>query len=83
MKYPIILVVVAAVMLLAGVGIHMHAEWKYNNKMYYHTPESGLYEFEDVFAEHKIANTLQFLSVLAGSAGGVWFVVAAIRRDKQ
>lgn len=83
MKYPIILVVIAAVMLLVGVGIHMHAEWKYNNKMYYHTPESGLYEFDEVFAEHKMANTFQILSVLVGSAGGIWFAVAAIRRDKR
>jgi hypothetical protein len=83
MRYPIILVVVAAIMLLVGLGIRMHADWKYNNKMYYHTPESGLYEFDEVFAEYKIADTVQLLSVMVGSAGGIWFIVTSIRRDKH
>jgi hypothetical protein len=47
MKYPITLLAVAAVMLLVGLGIHMHAEWKYTNKMYYHTVASELYEFHE------------------------------------
>ena len=45
MKYPVTLIVVATVMLLVGVGIRMHADSKYMNKMYYHTIESGLYGF--------------------------------------
>ena len=83
MKYPITLLIVAAVMLLAGVGIRMHADWRYTNKMYYHTTESTLYEFHDVFAEHKIGDTLQFLSVIVGSAGGLWFVVGTINRERR
>jgi hypothetical protein len=81
MKYPITLLAVAAVMLLVGLGIRMHADWKYTNKMYYHTVASGLYEFQDVFAERKIGNTLQALAVILGSAGGLWFVVLAISRN--
>lgn len=81
MKYPITLLALAAVTLLVGIGIHMHAEWKYTNKMYYHTVDSGLYEFEDVFAERKIGNTVQVLALIAGVAGGLWFVVVANRRD--
>jgi uncharacterized protein YneF (UPF0154 family) len=80
MKYPVTLIVVAAVMLLVGVGIQMHADSKYMNKMYYHTIESGLYKFGDVFAERKIGDTIQVLSVIAGVAGGIWFVVVAIKR---
>jgi hypothetical protein len=68
-------------MLLVGVGIRMHADWKYTNKMYYHTPDSRLYEFEDVFGERKIGDTVQFLSLIAGIAGGVWLVVVAISRN--
>ena len=83
MKYPLTLVGVAAVMLLVGVAIRMHADWRYTNKMYYHTPESALDEFDEVFAEYKMANTVQFLSVMVGSAGGVWFIVAAINRNKR
>ena len=83
MKYPITLVVVAVVMLLVGLGIRMHADWKYTNKMYYHTTESALYEFNEVFAERKIGDTIQFLSVIAGSAGGLWFVIVAISRDRR
>ena len=83
MKYPITLLAVAAVMLLAGLGIRMHADWKYTNKMYYHTVASGLYEFDEVFAERKIGGTLQILGVILGSAGGLWFVVVAISRDKR
>ena len=81
MKYPITLLAVAAVMLLVGLGIRMHADWKYTNKMYYHTVASGLYEFHDVFAERKIGNTLQVLAVILGSAGGLWFVALAINRN--
>jgi hypothetical protein len=83
MKYPITLLVVAAVMLLVGVGIRMHADWKYTNKMYYHTVDSTLYEFEDVFAERKIGDTVQFWSVVAGVAGGFWFVVVKISGDRK
>ena len=79
-KYPVILVVVATVMLLVGVGIRVHADGKYMDKMYYHTIDSGLYKFADVFAERKIGNTVQILSVIAGVAGGLWFVVVAIKR---
>ena len=80
MKYPAILIAVAAVMLLVGVGIRMHADGKYMNKMYYHTIDSGLYKFADVFAERKIGDTVQLVSVIAGVAGGLWFVVVAIKR---
>ncbi len=41
MKYPVTLLVLAAVMLLVGIGIRMHADWKYTNKMFYHTVQSG------------------------------------------
>ena len=77
MKYPITLLGVAAVMLLVGLGIHMHADWRYTNKMYYHTVASGLYEFDDVFAERKIGDTVQILSLVAGTAGGLWIVYVA------
>ena len=80
MKYPITLLVVATVMLLVGVGIRMHADWKYTNKMYYHTVDSGLYEFADVFAEQKVGDTIEVLSLITGIAGGLWFVVVAIKR---
>ncbi len=83
MKYPITLVAVAVVMLLAGLGIRVHADWRYTNKMFYHTVESGLYEFHDVFAERKIGDTLQLVAIILGSAGGLWFVVVAINRDKR
>ena len=83
MKYPIIVLAVAAVMLLVGIGIRMHADWRYTNKMFYHTTHSRSYEFEDVFAERKIADTVQLLSLIAGVAGGVWFVVVAISRDQR
>ena len=81
MKYPAILIAVAAVMLLVGVGIRMHADGKYMNKMYYHTIDSGLYKFADVFAKRKIGDTVQLVSVIAGVAGGLWFVVVAIKRN--
>jgi len=80
MKYPVTLMVVAAVMLLVGVGIRMHADSKYMNKMYYHTVDSGLYEFEDVFAEQKMGDTIEVLSLVTGVAGGVWFALVARRR---
>jgi hypothetical protein len=80
MKYPAIVIAVAAIMLLVGVGIRMHADSKYMNKMYYHTIESGLYGFGEVFAERKLGNTIEMLSVMAGVAGGLWFVVVAIKR---
>ena len=83
MKYPITLLVLAVVMLLVGIGIRMHADWRYTNKMYYHTIESGLYEFEDVFAERKIGDTIQSLSLIAGVAGGLWLGIVAISRDKR
>jgi len=80
MKYPVTLILVAAMILLVGVGIRMHADSKYMNKMYYHTIDSGLYTFRDVFVERKIGDTAQVLSVIAGVAGGLWFVVVAIKR---
>ena len=83
MKYPITLLVVATVMLLVGVGIHMHADWRYTNKMYYHTVDSTLYEFDEVFAERKLGDALQFWSVVAGAAGGVWFAIVKISRDRK
>jgi hypothetical protein len=82
MKYPITLLVVSTVMLLVGVGIRMHADWTYTNKMFYHTVNSGLYEFEEVFAERKIGDTVQFWSVLAGGAGTIWFVIVKISRNR-
>ena len=83
MKYPITLVAVAAVMILVGLGIRMHADWRYTNKMFYHTVESELYKFDEVFAERKIGNTLQGGAIILGCAGGLWFVVIAIRRDRR
>jgi hypothetical protein len=83
MKYPVTLLAVAAVMLLVGLGIRMHADWKYTNKMYYHTVESTLYGFDDVFAERKIGDTVQVLAIILGSVGGLWFAVVAISRDRR
>jgi hypothetical protein len=83
MKYPVILLVVAAVMLLLGLGIRMHADGKYMDKMYYHTIESGLYTFEEVFAERKVGDAVQLWSVIAGVAAGLWFVVVAIKRESR
>jgi len=83
MKYPIILMGIAAVMILVGLGIRMHADSKYTNKMYYHTPLSRLYTFDDVFAELKTGDTVMFLSIFVGSAGGLWFTLVAIRRDRR
>ena len=54
---------IAAVMILVGLGIRMHADSKYTNKMYYHTPLSRLYTFDDVFAELKTGDNVMFLSV--------------------
>ncbi|MBV9008422.1 MAG: hypothetical protein JO354_04540 [Verrucomicrobia bacterium] len=78
MKYPIALLVIAAVMLLVGIGVRMHADWRYTNKMYYHTPDSRLYEFDDVFAERRMGDTVQLLALLTGTAGGIWFVVVKV-----
>lgn len=83
MKYPIILMGVAAVMILVGLGIRMHADSKYTNKMWYHTPDSRLYAFDDVFAELKTGDNVMFLSILVGSAGGLWFVIVAVSRDRR
>ena len=83
MKYPIILLVAATVMFLVGSGIRMHADWRYTNKMYYHTIDSTLYEFEDVFAERKIGDTLQLWSVIAVVAAGCWFVAVNVRRGRK
>ena len=74
---------IAAVMILVGLGIRMHADAKYTNKMYYHTPLSQLYTFDDVFAELKTGDTVMFLSILIGSAGGLWFTLLAISRDRR
>jgi hypothetical protein len=83
MKYPIILMGIVAVMILVGLGIRMHADSKYTDKMYYHTPLSGLYTFDDVFAELKTGDTVMFLSIFVGSAGGLWFTLVAISRDRR
>jgi hypothetical protein len=80
MKYPGILIAVATLMFLVGAGIRMHADSKHMNKMYYHTIDSGLYKFEEVFAERKIGSSVQVLSIIAGVAGTVWFSIVAIRR---
>jgi hypothetical protein len=80
MKYPGILIAAATLMFLVGTGIRMHADSKYMDKMYYHTIASGLYKFDEVFAERKIGNTVQVLSVIAGVAGTLWFTVVAVRR---
>jgi hypothetical protein len=83
MKYPIILMGIAAVMILVGLGIRMHADSKYSNKMYYHTPLSRLYTFDDVFAELKTGDTVMALAIVVGSAGGLWFTLVAISRDRR
>ena len=75
--------VVAAAMLLVGVGIRVHAEGKYTDKMFYHTTESATYSFDEVFTERKIGSAVQLWSIIAGSTGCVWFVIVAIRRDKR
>lgn len=72
--------VVATVMLLAGVGIGMHAERKYVDKLYYHTVASTLYSFDDVFAERTLGHTLQSCGAVVGLSGGVWFVFLKISR---
>ena len=74
---------VAAVMICVGLGIHMHADSRYTNKMYYHTPMSRLYTFDDVFAELKTGDTVMLLSIFVGSAGGLWFTLVAISRDRR
>ena len=74
---------IAAVMILVGLGIRMHADSKYTNKMYYHTPLSCLYTFDDVFAELKTGDTVMFLSIFVGFAGGVWFTLVMIIRDRR
>ena len=83
MKYPVILMGVAAVMVFVGLGIRMHADSKYTDKMYYHTALSRLYTFDDVFAELKAGETVISLSILMGFAGGVWFTLQAMSRDKR
>jgi hypothetical protein len=83
MKYPITLMGIAAVMILVGLGIRMHADSKYNDKMYYHTPLSRLYTFDDVFAELKTGDTVMFLSIFVGAAGGLWFTFVAMSRDRR
>jgi hypothetical protein len=80
MKYPVILLVVATVLLLVGLGVRMHANGKYMDKMYYHTIDSGLYNFDEVFAEKKVGSTLQVSGVIAAIAGGFWFVAVAMKR---
>ena len=83
MKYPIVLMGIAAVMIVVGLGIRMHADSKYTNKMYYHTPLSRLYTFDSVFAELKAGDNLMFLSIIVGFAGGLWFTLVAINRDRR
>ena len=70
-------------MILVGLGIRMHADSRYTNKMYYHTPLSRLYTFDDVFAELKTGDNVIFLSTIVGSAGGLWFTLVAISRDRR
>ena len=82
MKYPIILMAVAALMLVVGLGIRMHADSKYTDKMWYHTPESRLYEFDDIFAELKLGDHVMFLAIIVGSVGGIWYTFIAVRRDR-
>ena len=74
---------IAAVMILVGLGIRMHADSKYTDKMYYHTPLSRLYTFDNVFAELKTGDAVMFLSIFVGSVGGLWFTIVAISRDKR
>ena len=83
MKYPVTLIAVATVMLLVGVGIRIHGNWRLTNKLYYHTVDSKLYESEEVFAERKIGDAVQFWSIVAGGAGGVWFVIMKISQDRK
>jgi len=83
MKYPVALLVAATVMLLVGVGIRVHADGKYTDKMFYHTIESNLYHFDEVFAERKLGNTIQFWSIIGAVTGGVWFVVVKIGHDRK
>jgi hypothetical protein len=73
---------VAALMLVVGLGIRMHADSKYTDKMWYHTPESRLYEFDDVFAELKLGDNVMFLAIIVLSVGGIWFTFIAVRRDR-
>jgi hypothetical protein len=42
-----------------------------------------LYTFDDVFGELKTGDTLMFLSLFVGSAGGLWFTLVAISRDRR
>lgn len=83
MRYPLTLLAVAAVTLLTGLGIRMHADWRYTNKMYYHTAHSKTYDFEDVLAERNTGDTVQLLSLVAGVAGGIWLGVAKTARDNS
>lgn len=79
MKYPIALLAAATVLLLVSLGIRMHAEGRYVDKMYYHTVKSTLYEFDDIFAERRAANAIQLCGVVAGVTGGLWFVLVKVR----
>ena len=83
MKYPVILVGVATAMLLVGVAIHIHANGKYTDKMFYHTTGSNLYTFDEVFAEQKLADRIQLWSIIAGGAACVWMVALNISRDRK
>ena len=74
---------VSAVMIFVGLGIRMHSDSKYTNKMYYHTWQSKLYGFNDVFAEQKIGDNVMFWSILGITAGGLWFSIVAASRDKR
>lgn len=80
MKLSVALFAIATVMLLVGLGIRMHADWKFTDKMYYHSVNSTLYEFDEVFAERELGDTIQRVAMLAGGAGGVWFVFVKLRR---
>ena len=83
MKYPVILMGIAAVMILVGLGVRMHADSKYTDKIYYHTPLSRLYTLDDVFAELKTGDNVMFLAIIVGFAGGLWFTLVAISRDRR
>lgn len=80
MKFPIVLFVVATVMLLGSIGIRMHAQRRYMDKLYYHSVYSGLYEVDEVLAERKVADRVQLGGILTATAGTVWFVVVKLRR---
>lgn len=83
MRYLITLLVVATITLLTGLGIRMHADWRLTNKLFYHTVDSTLYEYDEVFAERNLGDQLQLWSVVALAAGGIVFVAVKINHDRK